>query len=116
MCQSDHPMLGKPDHYRPQPTPPLEQAKAHPSEQDAMEVHPLPQPQPNENHPMLGQNDGHDNIHQVTLHSLIQLRIKTFRCPAKMMVMKDGNGVVSIISNDVNITGREKKAATSIDR
>jgi hypothetical protein len=64
MCQSDHPMLGKPDHYRPQPTPSPEQAKAHSSGQDAMEVHPLPQPQSNEVHPMLGQNDGHDNIHQ----------------------------------------------------
>jgi hypothetical protein len=38
-CQSDHPMLGKPDHYRPLPTPTPEQAQPQPSTQNAMEVH-----------------------------------------------------------------------------
>jgi hypothetical protein len=58
LSQAEHPMLGRPDHFRPQG----EEPKAHPSEEDALRVHPHPSSNPEASHPMLGQNDGHDNL------------------------------------------------------
>ncbi len=57
LSQAEHPMLGGHDHSKPDG-----QAKAHPSETNAVEVHPHPTMMPGGDHPILGLNDGYENL------------------------------------------------------